>query len=147
MRPSLKPDDVRHIVVHCSATKPSQNLGAADIDRMHRMRGFRKIGYHYVIRRDGSIETGRTLAEVGAHAEGHNTSSVSVCLIGGVNDRLKPEANYTELQLATLGTILGTLQDLFPGAKVVGHRDLPGVAKACPSFDVGHWLATGQVRA
>jgi hypothetical protein len=75
------------IVLHCSATRASQvNIGAKDIRRWHKDKGWADIGYHYVIKRDGTLEKGRALDAVGAHVEGHNSDSVGVCLVGGLND-------------------------------------------------------------
>ena len=68
------------------------NTDAAEIDRWHRERGWLKIGYHFVIKRDGTIEEGRHVDEVGAHAKGHNSTSVSVCMIGGVAEDNVQEA-------------------------------------------------------
>jgi N-acetylmuramoyl-L-alanine amidase len=137
----LNPELVKYIVVHCSATPAKMDIGVNEIDRWHRDRGFLKIGYHIVIRRDGTMEMGRPLDEVGAHAEGHNSVSVAVCLVGGVDASklMKPENNFTPDQMVTLEmTILG-LSTRFSHAEIIGHRDLPGVAKACPSFDVKAW--------
>lgn len=145
--PPLAAEDVKFIAVHCSATGPSVNWGAADIDRSHRLRGFTKIGYHYVIKRDGAIEKGRALNERGAHIEGFNHCSVGVCLIGGVDGtkKMNPQANFTEDQLEALRHLVNYLLGCFPGAKVQGHRDFPGVKKACPSFDVKAFLNQGVV--
>lgn len=114
---------------------------------MHRMRGFRCIGYHYVIRRDGSVETGRPLTEPGAHVEDWNHCSWGICLAGGVDAKLKPQANFTPAQLASLRKLLTELLHAVPNATVQGHRDFPNVAKACPSFDVRRWFTTDEVRA
>lgn len=135
----LRAEDVKYIVVHCSATPPKQDIGAAEIDRMHRQRGWLKIGYHFVIRRNGEIENGRPLHEPGAHVEGYNEESVGVCLVGGVDKTLVPVDNFTEEQMVTLASLVEGLLDVFPGARVVGHRDFPGVKKACPCFDVQNW--------
>jgi N-acetylmuramoyl-L-alanine amidase len=135
----LDPAAVKYIVVHCSATPPKQDIGATEIDRMHRQRGWLKIGYHFVIRRNGEIENGRTLNEVGAHVEGYNEESVAVCLVGGVDKTLAPVDNFTEEQMVTLASLVEALRDLYPEARVVGHRDFPGVKKACPCFDVQNW--------
>ncbi len=139
---------VEAIVVHCSATPPNLDIGAAEIDRWHRQRGFIRIGYHYVIRRDGTRETGRPLDQVGSHAQGHNSNTLAICLVGGIDSSKKqtPSANFTPAQLQTLWATVRELQGLHPKARVIGHRDLPGVAKACPSFDVQHWMATREVR-
>ena len=137
---------IDYIVVHCSATPANMDIGAAEIDKWHRERGFSKIGYHYVIRRNGTVEKGRDVSEVGAHVAGHNTNSIGVCLVGGVdaNNKSKADFNYTYAQMEALDVLLGDLlggildPKYSPNVKIVGHRDLdPG--KACPCFDVRRW--------
>ena len=114
------------------------DIGASDIDRWHRERGWLKIGYHYVIKRDGTIEPGRGLLEAGAHAKGHNAESVGVCLAGGISeDDGKPETNFTRKQWESLATVVDDLVEAFPEAKVIGHNDIS--SKACPTFNVGEW--------
>jgi len=131
---------VNYIVVHCSATKEDQDFDVADIRRWHRQRGFMDIGYHYVIKRDGEQQTGRPHDVPGAHARGFNHVSIGICLIGGVeSDGKTPEGNYTAFQWKTLERLVKDLKKLHPDAKVVGHRDLPNVSKACPSFDTLEW--------
>lgn len=136
---------VRYLIVHCSATNPRQDIGAEEIDRWHRKRGWRKIGYHYVIRRSGVVELGRMLDEAGAHAFGYNASSIGLCLVGGVSAARSgvpggvPENNFTPEQFEALKWKLEELLQRFPKAEILGHRDLPGVTKACPSFDVRAW--------
>lgn len=130
---------VDHIVIHCSATKPSMDIGKEEIDRWHRQRKMLKIGYHYVIRRDGVLETGREIDEMGAHARGHNHNSIGICLVGGVDDKGKPENNYTDEQFECLRSLVDYLKGHYPKANVQGHRDFPNVAKACPCFDAGEW--------
>lgn len=132
-----------YIVVHCSATTEKQDIGAADIDKWHRQRGWLCIGYHYVIRRDGTIEIGRDENAVGAHVSGHNWESIGICMVGGVDadDITKAEANYTEDQWAELEKLLRALHREYPSTTIQGHRDFPGVNKACPSFDVKKWVA------
>lgn len=143
--PPLRPSDVKFIAIHCSATPPTQDIGAKELDRMHKLRGFLCIGYHMVIRRDGTIEEGRPLNQRGAHVEDFNYCSIGVCLVGGVDSKLKPEANFTEAQYSALKDTLAELYHDFPQATVQGHRDFPNVAKACPSFDVKTWLKTGNI--
>lgn len=139
---ALKDEDVKFLAVHCSATQASLDVGAKEIDRWHRDRGFLKIGYHFVIRRNGAIEVGRDLSERGAHVEDFNHCSVGICMVGGLDKAGKPEANFTQAQYETLASLLKELKGYFPAAEVVGHRDFPGVKKACPSFDVKGWWAT-----
>lgn len=135
-------ENVEYLVVHCAATRPSQDIGVADIRRWHRKRGYFDVGYHFVIRRNGTLETGRPIDRPGAHAKGFNQNSIAICLAGGVTeeDVKIPEDNFTVEQKAILRGLLAKLSALFPQATVLGHRDLPHVAKACPSFDVRQWL-------
>lgn len=130
------------IVVHCAATPPGVDIGAAEIDGWHKAKGWRCIGYHYVIRRSGAVEEGRPVEEPGAHAVEVNDRSVGVCLVGGVDDKGAPANNFTEAQFAALRGVLRLLSKRYHGARIIGHRDIPGVKKACPSFDVRAWLAT-----
>lgn len=133
------------IAVHCSATKPSQDIGRADIDRWHRAQGWNGIGYHYVIRRDGTLEVGRPLEAVGSHVQGYNEVSVGICLAGGVaEDGKTSEDNFTPAQKNTLAKAVRILLNEYPKATVQGHRDFPKVAKACPSFDVKKWWGALQ---
>lgn len=109
---------------------------------MHLQRGFIDVGYHFVIKRDGTIQEGRSLDRQGAHVSGYNHLSVGVCLIGGVteDDVNVAENNFTEAQFASLRGLLTKLKaNHFPPAEILGHRDLPNVHKACPSFDVREW--------
>jgi len=109
---------------------------------MHLQRGFIDVGYHFVIKRDGTVQDGRPLDRQGAHVSGYNHLSVGVCLIGGVSedDVNVPENNFTSAQFASLRTLLADLKtNHFPHAEILGHRDIPRVRKACPSFDVREW--------
>ena len=82
---------IKYIVLHCSATKEGVPFGIEDIDRWHRQRGFRKVGYHYVILLDGTIRKGRDIAQVGAHVQGSNANSIGICYIGGLDADGKPK--------------------------------------------------------
>ena len=136
----MLPEDIKYIVVHCSATKANMDIGLAEIDEWHRARGWSGIGYHGVIRRNGTLESGRPLDVPGAHAKGHNHESIGVCLVGGLDSNGRPENNFTEAQFETLRLIIGGFRKHFPAAEVLGHRDLPHVAKDCPCFDVREWM-------
>lgn len=125
------------IVIHCSATKADQDCNAAVIDRWHRQRGWRKIGYHYVLNRDGSIETGRDLEEVGAHVKGQNSRSVGICMCGGLDAEGNPESNFTKEQWKSLESLVDELLVKFGDIKVAGHNEFSN--KACPCFNVSEW--------
>lgn len=136
----MKRKTTNRIVLHCSATRAIQNVGAADIRKWHKAQGWSDIGYHYVIRRDGRVERGRAEDEVGSHVKGHNATSVGVCMVGGLNNvTWKPESNFTPAQWAALEKLVRSLTIRYPLAKVLGHRDFPGVQKACPCFDARVW--------
>jgi len=143
------------IVVHCSATSPGWDIGTEEIARLHGSDpsldvpwdgrtesgfGWGGIGYHWVIRRDGYLDPGRNPAYVGAHAKGHNRNSLGICLVGGVKEPGgTAEANFTRAQYGALEELLGELLWTHKKAEVLGHRDLPNVAKDCPSFNVRAW--------
>ena len=141
------------IVIHCSATMEGKPFTAADLDRMHRRQGWAKIGYHWVIELDGRVVQGRKEAEVGAHVAGHNARSIGVCYIGGIGLDGVADDTRTPAQLLAMRRIILELQARYPGARIVGHRDLSpdldhdGVIekhewlKVCPCFDVRKWLA------
>lgn len=135
------------IAIHCSATRPSQNIDAATIDRWHRANGWVCIGYHKVIKRDGTIEEGRDINVVGAHVSGHNHNSIGICMVGGVSEKdvNVPENNFTEAQFKSLKALLKDLKLVWPKAKIQGHRDYPNVKKACPSFGVSEWLQSNNL--
>lgn len=137
-----KRTETNAIFVHCSATKPTQDIGVREIRMWHkRDNGWLDIGYHFVIKRNGVIEDGRPVDVVGAHAYGHNGDSVAICLVGGINAQGKADANYTREQYEALSVLLRTLKDTYPNAAIKGHRDVSD--KDCPSFDVHSFIANG----
>lgn len=121
------------IIIHCTATIEGRDYTVSTIDSWHRQRGFDCIGYHYVIYRDGSVHTGRSLYKVGAHCKGHNANSIGVCYVGGVGKDGNPKDTRTPQQRDALVNLLMRLKRQFPNAVIRGHRDF--AAKACPSFD------------
>lgn len=134
---------INTIIIHCSATPSDMDIGADEIRKWHKDRGWRDIGYNYVIRRDGTLELGRDLdgdgnvdEEVGAHARGFNSTSIGICLIGGLSSKGEGEANFTYQQYKQLHELVFVLDIKYNIEKVMGHRDLPGVSKECPCFDV-----------
>ena len=130
---------IEWLVVHCSATMAKMDIGVHEIDRWHKDRGWAGIGYHYVIRRNGKIEKGRTEDKVGAHVKGYNSDSIGVCVVGGIDEQGHSEANYTPAQYHSLRQLLTDLKSRYPVAKLRGHRDFPNVHKSCPCFDVRAW--------
>ena len=129
----MKP--INKVVIHCSDTPVSMDIGVKDIDLWHRERGFDSVGYHWVIRRDGTLEEGRSESTPGAHAYGHNQDSIGVCMVGG-----KPDCNYTAAQWRCLEALVKDLLARYPGSEVIGHRDVSD--KPCPMFNAKAWAAS-----
>lgn len=128
------------VVIHCAATKPSMDIGLREIRQWHVQQGWLDVGYHYIVRRDGTVETGRPHDVVGSHVKGHNFESVGICMVGGIDDAGTPKDNFTDAQWAALEGLVWEISTvMYPNARICGHRDLDS-GKACPSFDVATWL-------
>ena len=123
------------IVIHCSATRCDQRFPFEALEACHRARGFASCGYHYYITRDGQLHVGRSEEVAGAHARKYNAHSIGICYEGGLNERGEPADTRTQAQKAALTALLRSLKTDYPDARILGHRDLPGVRKACPCFD------------
>lgn len=122
------------IILHCAATKEGADFSIKDIDSWHRQRGFKKVGYHFVIRLDGTVEPGRKENEVGAHCLKHNNRSLGICYIGGLDSEGKPKDTRTEAQKEAMFNLVGGLMlkyDLSPDDIHVHSEYAP---KACPCF-------------
>lgn len=130
---------INKIIIHCSATKEGRDFGASDIDVWHKAKGWKCIGYHYVIKLDGSIQEGRQEQEVGAHASGHNHDSIGICYIGGLDKHGKPKDTRTHEQKKALKHLIWDLKLKYPGVGIYGHRDFER-HKDCPCFEVQEWL-------
>ena len=136
------------IVIHCTGTRDSQRLSEEELEKYHRSIGFSECGYHYYIRRDGNIIAMRPLHKVGAHVRGYNSHSIGIAYEGGLDTLGNPKDTRTLNQRFSLQSLVAALLRGFPGAKVVGHRDLsPDLngngkiephewVKSCPCFDV-----------
>lgn len=125
---------ITEIIIHCSATMEGMDYTVADIDCWHRAQGYRKIGYHFVIYRDGSIHVGRSKSEVGAHCIGHNSISIGICYVGGLSADGKPKDTRTPQQKDSLLALIEQLKEEFPGVSIHGHNEFAN--KACPCFRV-----------
>ena len=148
-KPSIR--KITDIVIHCSATEEDEEIDAADIEVWHNERGFSGIGYHFVVKLDGTIEEGRPLELAGAHVKGHNKKSIGICYVGGLEaNTRKPKDTRTEQQKEALLWLICAIRDNLPGGgsmTVKGHRDYSpdkngnGVVdpyeriKECPCFD------------
>lgn len=139
---------IKEVIVHCSATPPDMDVDATTIRQWHtdpppKGNGWRDIGYHYVIKRDGTVEHGRPLDIQGAHCRGHNSHSVGICLVGGIDKDGSSEFNFTRDQAISLRGVIDRLQRELGQLKVVGHRDYD-THKDCPCFNASRWWNTGR---
>ena len=128
---------ITEIIVHCSATKEGRRFCAADIDRWHKQRGWDGCGYHFVVLLDGTVEIGRPLSKVGAHTIGHNSQSIGICYIGGLDADGKPADTRTDAQRSSMRALIAAIKAVRPDITIHGHREF--AAKACPCFDVDEY--------
>ena len=115
----------------------------AEIRRWHvEQRGWRDIGYHWVIDRDGAVAPGRAETEIGAHVEGHNAGTIGICLLGGYSAKADDlfEKNYTAAQKAAVLKLIDEIKGRTAICKVSRHNDY--AAKACPGFKPSSNFAT-----
>lgn len=134
---------VNLLVIHCSATPPNMDIGAKEIRRWHKAKGWSDIGYHDVIRRDGSYERGRDYNRIGAHVRGYNRGSIGVCMVGGVDEYNNPEDNFTDEQWESLTRYCRATKAQI-NVSIAGHNEFDK-GKACPSFDVQRFLEAENI--
>ena len=127
----LEANAIQYLVVHCADTPDEDQLPALDIHKMHLGFGWDGVGYHRVIRRDGTIEQGRPDFWIGAHVYGHNHESLGVCLIG--------RSQFTDAQMQALEDLMRDWKAQHPKAEIRGHCDFENTEKTCPNFDAGAW--------
>ena len=121
----MSANDIKYLVLHCSATRCNQDYSVEQLRRDHKARGFYNIGYHFYIRKDGTMTQHRKLLEVGAHARPYNRYSIGICYEGGLDEQGKPCNTMTAEQETRLIDLFRNLKILFPKAKIVGHRKHP----------------------
>lgn len=124
--------EINKLIIHCSDSPQGRGDDADTIRRWHKERGWSDIGYHYVIVEDGDIQVGRDLERSGAHAKGHNSNSIGICLIG--------QTSFTDEQFVSLGTLVIGMMEQFNVKieDVIGHYDVS--SKTCPNFNVKDFL-------
>lgn len=131
--------EIKEIILHCSATKEGADFSAADIRRWHLQRGFNDIGYHFVVKLDGTVEPGRDINVTGAHCLNHNSRSIGVCYVGGLDRAGRPSDTRTPAQRLALPELIRRLRVHHPSATIHGHREF--AAKACPCFNAAEYAA------
>lgn len=129
---------INEIIVHCTATFAEQKVTIEILRKWHKQRGFKDVGYHYLIDIEGNILTGRPVEQVGAHCTDHNAHSIGVAYAGGLGDDAKPANTLSEKQKVALVQLLRELKEHYPEASIHGHSEFAN--KACPCFDVQQFV-------
>ncbi len=136
---------IKYLTIHCAATPEGRDVKAATVSDWDIAR-FGQVSYHKLIELDGHVVTTLPDTVLGAHTGGHNTGNIGVCYVGGIaKDGKTPKDTRTVGQRAALRQIVAEYRQKHPGLVVRGHRDWPGVAKACPCFDVVAEVAGGKL--
>jgi N-acetylmuramoyl-L-alanine amidase len=130
---------ITHIVLHCTATAQTATVKSIQ-NYWKSVLKWKSPGYHHIIMPDGTVVDLLPIDQPSNGVYGHNAHSIHISYIGGVDAKGKAVDNRTVAQMAAQIELLARYQSLFPEAKICGHRDFPGVTKACPSFDVAAWL-------
>ena len=130
------------IVVHCAATKPSMDIGYKEIRKWHvEDNGWDDVGYHYIIKRDGTVEVARAEAFQGAHAPAVNSKSIAICLVVGMAEDGDAENNFTLEQFLSLKDLIKKIKMTNPNiVEIVGHCDVQDNKPNCPGFNLKEWL-------
>jgi len=122
--------EINKIVIHCSDSPDSLDIGVREIRDWHKQRGWSDIGYHYVVRRDGTVESGRPIEIKGAHVKGHNSDSIGICWVGRKDIDDKQLKSLRAIIRAFAGKYkLDVVDDVF------GHYELDN-KKTCPNLDM-----------
>lgn len=130
---------INEIIVHCTASKEGVNQTVESIRKFHTKpvsqggRGWSDIAYHFVVYLDGSVHAGRPVDRIGGHCLNHNTHSIGVVYVGGLDKNGKAKDTRTPEQKEGLLKLIKQLKKDYPKATVHGHREFAN--KACPCFD------------
>ena len=124
---------INKIIIHCTATESGKDYSVDDIRKWHLSRGFKDVGYHYIIHLDGTVSLGRSPHEPGAHCAGYNKHSIGICYVGGLLNG-KPADTRTDSQKKSLITLLNMMRCTYGDVTIHGHKEFAN--KACPCFDV-----------
>ena len=129
----LNHDDVKLIVIHCSATRCDRDFSVDNLIATGNAK-FGQPSYHWYVRRNGNLVPILPETVRGAHARGYNRCSLGICYEGGIGRGGQATDTRTPQQKASLYELLKQLHRDYPQARIIGHRELPHVAKSCPGF-------------
>ena len=118
---------VHRVFIHCSASNHAHHDNIATMKSWHLARGFRDVGYHFFIQKDGTLEYGRDIEKTPVAQKGHNLNTLAICMHG-----LK-EKNFTEAQFETLKKLAQQIEHNYENISFHGHCEVS--KKACPVFN------------
>lgn len=118
------------LIIHCADTKAGMDIGVEEITQWHKARGFNNVGYHFVIRKNGTIEKGRDIDVIGAHCKGQNSHSIGICWVGGYDAK----DDRTDAQKEAMQKLVISLNMVFGKMSIHGHNEFS--TKTCPNFNV-----------
>ena len=124
---------VKFLVIHCVANRCNRPFSVENLIACGKAK-YGQCSYHYYVRYDGSVIPLLPENVQGVHARGYNYCSLGIVYEGGLDENGNAADTRTEAQKASLVALLRSLKEDYPAAKIVGHRELPGVHKACPCY-------------
>ncbi len=122
------------IILHCTATRQGKDYSVDQVRSWHvHDRNFADIGYHYLIRLDGTVEEGRDIDKIGAHCLGQNSHSIGICYVGGLNSDGNTKDTRTPSQRNAMRSLVDYLKRKY-NASVHCHNEFAN--KECPCFKI-----------
>jgi len=120
--------DITIIIIHCSASDKPEHDSIDVIRQWHLDRGFDDVGYHFFIKKNGDVERGRKLFQIGAHCKGFNSESVGICLAGN--------HDFSDCQFKSAAKLIDGLKEILPNLKsnCIFPHFLFDINKTCPNF-------------
>ena len=130
--------DIDEIINHCTATREGVYVDVPMVRQWHLDRGWSDIGYHFLIGLNGEVWFGRDLNRTGAHVKGHNTGTIGISYVGGLDSAGRSKDTRTDAQKGALVELQTLLVNKIPSIKKIsGHRDY--AAKDCPCYDASEY--------
>jgi len=138
-------------VVHWTETHTNKNVGSEEINSWHLAAGLDGLGYHYVCRRDGSLQRGRPVNEDGQHTPGYDNGTLSFVFVGGINaptgtpnaSNFLSSQSLTRSQINTFDHWCRAFFAAYPGGIIKGHSELDETGQNVdPGFEVTDYVLT-----
>lgn len=123
---------INRYILHCSDSDRREDDDISVINEWHVARGFAGVGYHFFIKKDGTVQKGRRLELPGAHVQNHNADSIGICLSG--------RKEFTGKQFVALKGLIEELNGMLANnnngvlPQIYGHCEFDKM-KTCPNFN------------